>query len=309
MISIVIPIFNSEKNIFNLVNNIIKIFKEFNFEIILVNDNSQDSSHEVCTKVSEEHSSFVTYLKLSKNVGEHNAVMAGLKFAEGDWILIMDDDFQTTPEEGLKLAKYAINNNYLVVYGSYKSKKHNFFRNLGSKINDLTANLILNKPKNLYLNSFKCISQKLVKEIIKYEGPYAYVDGLILANTTNVGVLEIEHSERKEGKSQYSFIKLLKLYLNIATNFSTFPIHLFSIAGVIIAFLSSIYGIIIIVEKILNPDLPAGYSSLLTAIVFFSGIQLIFLGLIGEYVGKILKNVNQEPQYTIEYKKIKNAKK
>lgn len=309
MISIVIPVYNSEKNIFNLVNNIIKIFKEFNFEIILVNDNSQDSSHEVCTKVSEEHSSVISYLKLSKNVGEHNAVMAGLKFAEGDWILIMDDDFQTTPEEGLKLVKYAINNNYLVVYGSYKSKKHNIFRNLGSKINDLTANLILRKPKNLYLNSFKCINHKLVKEIIKYEGPYSYVDGLILANTTNVGILEIEHSERKEGKSQYSFFKLLKLYLNIATNFSTFPIHLFSITGAIIAFLSSIYGIIIIVEKILNPDLPAGYSSLLTAIVFFSGIQLIFLGLIGEYVGKILKNVNQEPQYTIEYKKIKNAKK
>lgn len=309
MISIVIPVYNSEKNIFNLVNNIIKIFKEFNFEIILVNDNSQDSSHEVCKQVSDEYPSNISYLKLSKNVGEHNAVMAGLKFAEGDWVLIMDDDFQTTPEEGLRLVKYAINNNYLVVYGSYKSRKHNFFRNFGSKINDLTANLILRKPKNLYLNSFKCINQKLVKEIIKYEGPYPYVDGLILSNTTNIGTLEIEHNKRKDGKSQYSFYKLLKLYLNIATNFSTYPIHLFSTVGLIIAFLSSIYGIIIIVEKILNPDLPAGYSSLLTAIFFFSGVQLIFLGLIGEYVGKILKNVNQEPQYTIEYKKIKHAKK
>lgn len=305
MISIVIPVFNSEKTIEELVNRISNIFQNKNYEIILINDDSTDATHQVCLEIFEKFSSLLSYVKLGKNVGEHNAVMAGLRIAEGDLILIMDDDLQTSPEEGLRLVEYAKENSFSVVYGKYNLKKHNFFRNLGSKINDLTANLVLKKPKNLYLNSFKCIKKELKQKIVEYSGPFTYIDGLILSLTSNIGILNIDHHERKLGRSQYTISKLIKLYLNIATNFSTYPIHLFSILGLLISILSSFYAIFIIVEKTINPNIPIGYSSILTAIFFFSGIQLIFLGLIGEYVGKIVKNVNQEPQYYIEFKKLR----
>jgi undecaprenyl-phosphate 4-deoxy-4-formamido-L-arabinose transferase len=248
-------------------------------------------------------------VKLSKNVGEHNAIMAGLRYVEGDWALIMDDDFQNPPKEGLKLINFALENNYDIVYGDYEIKRHNIFRNLISKINDITANYLLKKPKGLYLSSFKCIKKKLLKNIILYKGPFPYIDGLVLSLTSNIGSLKTEHAARISGKSGYSLSKLLKLYGNLAINFSTTPIHIFSLAGFIIAGVSGLYGIFIFLEKFLNPTTPIGYSSLLTTIVFFSGIQLIFLGLIGEYVGKILKNVNQEKQYNIDFEKLKNGKK
>jgi glycosyltransferase involved in cell wall biosynthesis len=309
MISIVIPVYNAEHSIAKLVKNIIEVFSNLEIEVILVNDNSPDNSHEECLRVFEENKSIINYVKLSKNVGEHNAIMAGLRYVEGDWALIMDDDFQNPPKEGLKLINFALENNYDIVYGDYEIKRHNIFRNLISKINDITANYLLKKPKGLYLSSFKCIKKKLLKNIILYKGPFPYIDGLVLSLTSNIGSLKTEHAARISGKSGYSLSKLLKLYGNLAINFSTTPIHIFSLAGFIIAGVSGLYGIFIFLEKFLNPTTPIGYSSLLTTIVFFSGIQLIFLGLIGEYVGKILKNVNQEKQYNIDFEKLKNGKK
>ena len=186
-----------------------------------------------------------------------------------------------------------------------KKKKHSYFRNFISKINDLTANVILDKPKNIYLSSFKCIRKKLIKQIIKYKGPSPYIDGLILQNTLNLGNIESEHEERKNGQSNYTMFKLMKLYSNLFINFSTVPIHFFSITGLIISIIGVLFAILIVIEKINNPNLPAGYSSLIAIIIFFSGIQLIFLGLLGEYIGKILKKVNDENQYFIDFEKSK----
>ena len=300
MISIVIPIYNAQHSICELVEKTLKVLSGHNPEIILVNDNSEDNSHEECMKIYNIFSESVSYIRLRKNVGEHNAVMAGLNYAKGDWVLIMDDDFQNPPAEALKLIDFAKQNKFDVIYGNYIKKEHSLFRNLGSKLNDLTANYILNKPRELYLSSFKCINKSTLREIVKYKGPFPYIDGLILSVTSNIGKLNLEHSPRKIGKSNYSFLKLIKLYANISTNFSTVPIHLFSLLGITISLLSSIFGVLIIIERLFNPETPLGYSSIIVSIFFFSGLQLIFLGLIGEYLGKVLKNVNQEPQYTIK---------
>ena len=158
-VSIVIPTFNAEATISRLCKELLKIFDRFKIQIIIVNDCSTDKTHDECLSLIKEHESELTYIKLSKNVGEHNAVMAGLKHSSGDWIIIMDDDFQNPPAEALKLLDYSLSNRFDVVYGNYKKKRHNFFRNLVSKINDLTANYILNKPKGLYLSSFKIVSK------------------------------------------------------------------------------------------------------------------------------------------------------
>ncbi len=309
MLSIVIPVYQAEHSIKKLVKKLLEVFSSKNFEIILVNDCSPDNSHQQCLEAYNENTNFVTYIKLAKNMGEHNAVMAGLNYAKGEWVIIMDDDFQNPPEEALKLFNYAEKNTFDIVYGNYKkNKKHNFFRNFISSINDKTANWILGKPKNIYLSSFKCIKKKLIDHIVKYKGPYPYIDGLILSNSSNIGSIDTEHNTRESGNSGYTLLKLLKLYGNLFTNFSTIPIHFFSISGIILTLIGFAFGLFIIIEKIINPQVPAGYSSILSVILFFSGIQLIFLGLIGEYIGKILKNVNKENQFFIDVIKEKSKK-
>ena len=301
LISIVIPVFNSENSIKKLCLNICEVMKDYKIEIILVNDCSEDKSDEVCQRIIDEVNVDSIYIKLSRNVGEHNALMAGIVKARGEWILFMDDDLQNPPSEALKLVEHATKNKFDVVYGNYLKKKHNFFRNLVSKINNITASIILRKPINLYLSSFKIVRKRIADQIIEYRGPHPNIDGLILIRTSNISSIDTIHEERALGKSGYSFKKLLLLYSNLIINFSTFPIHFFSIAGFIIAFISGIYAIVTIIDKILDPNLPLGYTSLFIAIIFFSGVQLLFLGLLGEYIGKILKNVNKEPQYSVQF--------
>ena len=306
LISIIIPTYKGYKTLPKLVEELIIIFKDLKIEIIIVNDCSPDSTHEECTNLLEKYPNIITYLKFSKNFGEHNAVMAGLKYCEGQLVIVMDDDYQNPPTEALKLAEYSFKNNYDVVYTKYLIKKDSFFRNLISKIANISAQFLLNKPRNIYFSSFKSIKINIVREILKYTGPFPYIDGLILSITQNIGSYEVKHDERKNGVSGYSFYKLAKHYGNLITNFSTIPIHLFSMLGCIITVISFFFIISIIIEKILNPNVPQGYSTILTIVFFFSGLQLLFLGLIGEYVGKILKNVNKENQYNINFLKKKN---
>ena len=284
-----------------LIEELILIFKDHKIEIVIVNDCSPDNTHEDCINLFRKYPDKIIYLKLSKNFGEHNAVIAGLRHSEGDLVIIMDDDYQNAPDEAFKLAEYSLKNNYDAVFTKYRVKKDSFIRNLMSKIANISAQLILKKPKEIYFSSFKSIKKNLVNEIIKYKGPYPYIDGLILSVTQNIGSYEVAHAERKQGKSSYSLYKLAKHYGNLITNFSTMPIHLFSIMGFVITIVSFVFIISIIIEKIFNPDVPLGYSTLITVIIFFSGVQILFLGLIGEYVGKILKNVNNENQYTISF--------
>ena len=308
LISLVIPTYKGAKTLNDLIEELILTFKNHNIEIVVVNDCSPDSTHEEMEILIRKYPNKLTYLKFSKNYGEHSAVMAGLKNCEGEIIIIMDDDFQNPPQEALKLAEYTLANDYDVVFTKYKVKNDSFLRNIMSKIANMSAQVILKKPQDLYFSSFKAIKKNIVNEIINYEGPFPYIDGLILSITNNFNSFEVKHDERKKGESSYNITKLAKHYGNLITNFSTIPIHFFSILGLIITLISLLFIVITVIEKILNPNLPLGYSTLITVIIFFSGVQILFLGLIGEYVGKILKNVNKEKQYNISYIKKKDRK-
>ena len=308
LISLVIPTYKGAKTLNDLIEELISTFKNHNIEIVVINDCSPDSTHEEMETLIGKYPKKLTYLKFSKNYGEHSAVMAGLRNCGGEIVIILDDDFQNPPDEALKLAEYTLENNYDVVFTKYKIKNDSFLRNIMSKIANMSAQVILKKPKDLYFSSFKAIKKKIVNEIINYEGPFPYIDGLILSITNNFNSFEVKHDERKKGESSYNITKLAKHYGNLITNFSTIPIHFFSILGLIITLISLLFIVITVIEKILNPNLPLGYSTLITVIVFFSGVQILFLGLIGEYVGKILKNVNKEKQYNISYIKKKDRK-
>ena len=299
-ISIVIPVYNAEFSISSLVNQLIsEIPPNYNPEIVLVNDYSSDNSHSECLKLYNAHKEKVKYLALAKNFGEHNAVMAGLNRTTGDFTIIMDDDFQNPIEEVIKLIDYSANNDFDVVYTCYDEKKHNIWRNLGSKLNNYMATTLLKKPKHLYLSSFKCMNKFLVSEIIKYDLPYPYIDGLILRSTANIGTLKVNHEKRQEGKSGYTLIKLIKLWSNMFTSFSVIPLRISIFIGVLFAFTGFLFAVYSIFEHFIVSNLPPGFSLTITAIFIFAGIQLISLGMIGEYIGRIFISQNKQPQYTI----------
>ncbi len=299
-ISIVIPVYNSEKTIEKLVFKLIENITIFDLEIILVNDSSKDNSAESCVNLHKKYPKIVKFYSLAKNVGEHNAVMAGLNNSTGDYTIIMDDDFQNPVSEVIKLIKYSLKNNFDVIYTFYDKKKHSFFRNTGSKFNDKMANLMIKKPKDLYLSSFKSVSKFCVKQIIEYDLPFPYIDGLILQTTDNIGKIKVAHSERQEGKSQYTLVKLISLWLNMFTNFSVLPLRFATLLGFLFSIIAFLIGMAGIIMKFAEPTVPMGYASLIVSVSLFAGIQLIAIGMVGEYVGRIFLSINKRPQYSIK---------
>lgn len=301
-LSIAIPVYNSEKTIFPLIEKLMEEITEYDLEIVLVNDKSKDNSEKICVDIYNRYPKIVKFFSLAKNVGEHNAVMAALNNVSGDYTIIIDDDFQNPVSEVVKLAKYSFENKFDVVYTFYDKKKHSFFRNLGSKFNDKVASWLLKKPKSLYLSSFKSVSKFIVDEIIKYDLPYPYIDGLILRTTSNISKLKVEHSKRKTGKSQYTFFKLIALWLNMVTNFSIKPLRFATILGFIFSIISFLLVIAGILMKFFDPSVPLGYASLLVTISFLGGIQLIAVGMVGEYIGRTFLSINKAPQFVIKDK-------
>jgi len=298
--SIVIPVYNGALSIGRLVDELItRLSPVFNIEIVLVNDCSPDNSEEVCIGITKKHPEFVSFYSLAMNVGEHNTVMAGLNKATGDFAVIMDDDFQNPVSEVIKLIDHMINSNYDVVYTYYEEKKHSIFRNLGSQFNDRVASIMLKKPKNLYMSSFKIINRFLIDEVIKYNLPYPYLDGLILRSTSNIGKIKVSHTERQIGKSNYTLKKLVSLWMNMFTNFSILPLRISIILGFIFSIIGFLIGIDAVIEKIYNPNVPQGYTFIVIIISFYAGIQLIAIGMVGEYLGRIFMAHNKKPQYSI----------
>lgn len=299
-VSIVIPVYRGATSIGALVDTLIESLSPlYALEIILVNDCSPDNSEEICIRLFTVYPSIVKFYSLAKNVGEHNAVMAGLNKCTGEWIVIMDDDFQNPVSEVIKLVSFASEHTYDVVYTWYERKKHSFLRNMGSRINNSVATILLKKPRKLYLSSFKAINRFLVNEIITYTLPYAYIDGLILGITSNIGQLLVEHRPRVQGRSSYTVKKLISLWMNMFTNFSVIPLRIAMSVGFIFALVGFILGMEIVYEKIVNPALPVGFAFLAFAITIFSGIQLIAIGMMGEYLGRMFLAQNKKPQFTI----------
>jgi glycosyltransferase involved in cell wall biosynthesis len=301
LVSIVIPVFNSSETIRNVVCDCIaKFCGIYELEVILVNDCSTDKSHDVCKSLCDDFSETVKYLKLAKNFGEHNAVMAGLNFAKGDYIITMDDDGQNPPSEALKLVLKAVDSKADVVFSKYSSKKHSPVRNFMSKINDMVASVMLKKPRGLYLSSFRVISKKVVHEVIKYDLPFPYIDGLILRASSNIATELSIHEPRAHGKSGYTLRKLLKLWLNMFTSFSILPLRIATVVGMLFSVFGFAFGIFTIFERILNPNLPVGWATIAVLISFLGGVQLVALGVVGEYLGRIFLGANKQPQFIIE---------
>ncbi|MCR4599364.1 MAG: glycosyltransferase family 2 protein [Acetatifactor sp.] len=306
-ISFVIPCYRSEATIGHVVAEIDGKMREMNtyeYEIILINDCSPDhtldSLRKLCAEKSEGNG-VRRAISFAKNFGQHSALMAGLRESSGDIVVCLDDDGQTPADEVDKLIG-KIEEGYDAVYAKYEHKHHSTFRNLGSKVNELMARVMLEKPKELFVSSYFAVRRFVVEDMIKYENSYPYVIGLVLRSTKSITNVVVTHRDREQGSSGYTLKKLLGLWFNGFTAFSVKPLRIATALGSLCAMLGFVYGIYTVIKKLINPDVPLGFSSTMAAIVFFGGMIMLMLGMIGEYVGRIYISLNNSPQYVIREK-------
>ena len=297
-LSIVVPVYNSERTLKELTERMEKVLENLVgdfYEIIFVNDGSSDASWQIIKDLSTDDSNLIA-INLTRNFGQHNAIMCGFWKAQGKYIITIDDDLQIPPEEISKLFK-EIQQGYDVVYGFYGDKQHSKFRNIGSKVIQFIYRKTFNM--DIPISSFRILKQDIVQFLLSYKKSFTYIDGHISWFTKNIGSIEVEHKQRKVGDSGYSLKKLLILSLNMVTNFSIVPLQVASLTGILFATLGFFSGIFFIVKKIFFGISISGYASTIVAVTIFSGVQLLTVGLLGEYIGRIHINISKRPQYSI----------
>lgn len=300
--SVIIPCYRSSATIEHVVDTtreeMVRLKKE-NVEFILVNDCSPDEGKTIA-KLREMAKKYqdVKAIDLAMNSGQHNALMAALRHAKGDVIIGMDDDGQTHPSQLGKLFE-ALEQGYDLVYGYYPDKKHSWFRNLGSRFNDLTVNLMIKKPKDVRTSSYFLVRKFVRDHAIQYEGSYTYLLGLFMRCTQNIISVPIRHFEREEGESGYTIKQLIRLWSSVI-GFSVIPLRVASITGFFFAGVGILAAFAILIRKFVDPTLSMGWPSLMCAISFFFGLTFMFLGMIGEYLGRMFLGMNKEPQYVIK---------
>lgn len=300
LVSFIIPCYRSKNTlpkVIEEINTTMAGMDSYRYEIILVNDSSPDDTINVIRELCAKQKN-ITGIDLAKNFGQHAALMAGMRQSKGDIVVCLDDDGQTPADEVGKLLD-KLDEGYDVVYASYGKKKHSLFRNFGSKVNELMTRVMLGKPKELYVSSYFAAKKFVVEDMLRYEHSYAYVIGLVLRATKNIANVEVNHRSRTEGTSGYTLKKLLGLWFNGFTAFSIKPLRIATVIGVICAGGGFAYGIYTIVKRLLLPDIQAGFSALMSMLVFMGGMIMLMLGLIGEYIGRIYISMNNSPQYVI----------
>jgi len=300
-VSIVVPVYRSASILPHLVAQVQAAMQasdlDGRFELILINDASPDDSWQVIRELAARYP-FVKGICLARNFGQHNATMAGLNHTCGEVVVIMDDDLQHPPQTIMSLVN-AVREGFDVCYTTYIDRKHAAWKRLGSWFNDCFASFLLNKPRGLYLSSYKAMPRRVAQEIIRYDGPYVYIDGLILDITRHITSVPIQHQMRHEGKGNYGLRRSISLWLKMATSFSIIPLRIASFTGMVLAVVSAIGAIIVIVEKLRHPEIPAGWTSMSVIVLFMGGLQLLCLGVIGEYLGRAYLKLNRKPQFSV----------
>lgn len=300
-ISFVIPCYCSEKSIGHVIDEIIGTMRRlylYDYEIILTDDCSVDCTYQVIKKLAAAHH-HITGIMLSKNFGQHAALMAAFRYVTGDIIVCLDDDGQTPADQVYRLLD-RIHEGYDVVYASYEHKEHSLFRRAGSTVNDWMATCLLGKPQSLKVTSYFAARRYVIDKITEYGNAYPYVIGLILRTTKSIANVTVNHRKREEGSSGYTFKKLIALWFNGFTAFSVKPLRIATFSGVVCACLGFLYLIFVVINKIWNPDVLMGWSSVMAMILFIGGMLMLMLGIIGEYVGRIYISINRSPQFVVK---------
>ena len=295
-LSFVVPMYNAAPTIAALVHDIERMNIEGGHEIVLVNDGGSDNTMDVCATLVRKARVPMTVIEHARNFGEHNAVLTGWRHARGDYIVNLDDDGQNPPEEAVRLWRHAIDAKLDVVFGHYEVKQHAAWRNAGSWLTNRMTDWALDKPQGFYLSSFRCVSAFVAKEVVGYSGPYPYVDGLLLQVTQRIGSIVVRHDARSSGASGYTFRRLVRLWMSAWLNFSVLPLRVATLLGLVTATAGLVAFGAVVWLWFLNRGPAYGWGWVMATVLMFSGTQLVILGVIGEYLGRMFLTVNQRPQ-------------
>lgn len=299
-LSFVIPCYRSEKTIELVYEELLEVIaqrQDYFYEIIMVNDDSPDNVYGVLERLASKDKN-VKVIDFAKNMGKHAALMAGFRNSTGDYIICLDDDGQCPVDHLWELLE-PLEKGFDVSMAQYGIKKQSSFKNFGSKMNDWMMTTMLGKPKEFQFANFAAMKKFVVEEVIKYNNPYSYVNGLLLRTTNKLANVPMEERERVSGTGGYTFFKSLKLWVNGYTAFSITPLRIATLLGCIFAVAGFIFAFVTIIRKIINPSILAGYTSLMAILLILSGITMLILGILGEYVGRIYMCINESPQYVV----------
>lgn len=300
-VSIVIPCYYSE----NMIGKVVRMARDelisggySNYEFVLVNDGSTDGTFGQIELLCGEDPNVVG-VNCAKNMGQHSAIMAGLRKTTGDLVMLMDDDMQTHPSQCLKLLNAIDKDGTDVVFASWKQHKEAWWRSFGSNFTIWSMRVLTDRPREIYVSNFLVMRGHIRDELIRYNGPYVYIQGLLFRATANMSNVEVEHFAREEGRSGYTLKSLIRLWSTVL-NFSLMPLRAASVVGALMGACGIIGAIIVFVMGLTIPDMQMGWPSLMVAILTCSGIIILFLGLIGEYLGRLFMTVNNSPQYVLK---------
>ncbi len=296
-LSVVIPVYRSAKTLNALVERLLRVLRDSgkHYEIIFVDDGSPDNAWEVLCALQRSYPEYVVAIQLMRNYGQHNALMCGFRHTRGKYIITMDDDLQHPPEEIPNLLEAIETKGFDLVYGSYNRKKHRAGRNISSTLINGFFKLVF--QCRVAVTSFRIIRRELLESFFSYSLNFTYIDGLLAWNTQRIGQITVEHHPRVNGSSSYSLGKLLVLALNLFTNFSLLPLQLVSVWGFLTAAVGLVLGCYYLIYSLVSKEVVPGYASTIIAILVLGGVQLLSLGIIGEYLGRLHLNVNRKPQY------------
>lgn len=300
-ISFVIPCYGSENTIEAVVDEIIDVVSqksEYDYEIIAVNDCSPDNVLDKLYYLSKNNKK-VKVINFAKNMNRPGAVMAGLNYAKGDYVVVMDDDGQCPMNNFWQLLQPLLDGHDVSI-ASYPERKQSIFKDFGTLVNKKMTQFILDRPKDMQFTNFMVMKSYIVKEITNYKNPYPYYTGLLLRTTSDIINVQMDERERFSGSTTFTFGKMLGIWLNGLTASSIRPLRVSSLVGVICAIIGFIFGIVTIIRKLVVPDISVGWSSTVSIMLFIGGLIMLMLGMIGEYIGRIYISINNSPQYVVK---------
>ena len=299
-ISIVVPCYRSA----DCVRALVERFRDLlapryaRLQVVLVNDCSPDDTWTVIAALAEEFP-FVVGVDLRKNVGQDNAIMAGLHEATGEIIVVMDDDLQHDPADVPRLCD-ELGRGWDVVYANFAEKQQSWWKNLGSWGADRMGVWLLGKPPGLYMSPFKAVRRAVIDEVLRFNGPFSYVDGILFTITSRISQIPAVHHRRHAGASNYNVVRSIRVALKLATSFSITPLRLASLAGALFAVIAFALGLYFVIATVLlDEHRVEGWPSLIVSVFFLGGVQLLGIGALGEYVGRIFLTLNRRPQFVV----------
>ncbi|MCB0822430.1 MAG: glycosyltransferase family 2 protein [Bacteroidales bacterium] len=298
--TVIVPVYNSENTLQALFDRTKAVFESLDksFEMIFVEDGGKDNSWKVLTQIQKQNKNYVSAFRLNRNYGQHNATFCGMDHARGDYVITIDDDLQTPPEEIKKLIESAeAENSPDVVYGYYKKKQHSWIRNIGSRFLKYYTKTLFKAPGKG--SSFRLFTHKINEQILSHRTTMVFIDELLLWYAGNISFIEVEHKTSEKAKSGYNLFKLIRMFMNVILYSTVTPLKIMVYGGIFSALVSFALGLYFIYRKMVH-NVPLGYTSVIVTILFSTGILLFFMGIIGKYLSRIFVIQNKKPPYLIK---------